>query len=582
MMAALKGNTAIVDLLLEHKADVNQRNILGQSALDIAVAMGHGQVLQILQSDNHHHNDLQILQSDNYHHSEVENALPDLVTGIAVQKTWETETYVSTEKNEALAQIPTRQLEESQIRYTTPQHTTKICHNLCQSDTLFPSFQFTEPQTNTSSDTNEVPVSAACSSFSLQNSDMMSATYTPKIEYCSPCSSCHLSNSSHCLKNKSSNISKLDVPVPLHNMCISGSVITKLQKQADKPTEHVSQPFIPFMNNVAVPSRIRAIRSLGSNISPQDNKKIGHSMAQAYNLKVRAISPQSNTNRIHNIYRPNIEARDILPMENNYKFVDIPQSLLQPCVSTEHTYFQNERDLSPQTNTHICYGATHDYNCPSRAHATSKNIELHSLQNTALSPQTNIQIDHGTTRVYNLPSKGISPLRNTEAYSLADKALSPQNHSQVGHDTTHAYKITGKGPPSPSNTKPYSLHDRTHSLQTSAQMGHGTMQAYNVPSGGLSPINNTGPYSLADRAHYPQTSAHMGHGTMQAYKVPSGGLSPISNTDPYSLDDRAHYPQSSGEICHGTTHAYNLSSKGPSPVSNTVSPSSRQSTFSSN
>jgi hypothetical protein len=564
MMAALKGNCVVIDILLEHKADVNQRNILGQSALDIAAAVGHEQLMQLLQSDN-------------CDHTELKTALPDLVTGIAIQKTGETETYMSTEKNEAYTQISAMKLEEkaSQLHYMTPQYTTKIFQNLDQSDSLSPSFQFTEPWAKSSTDTNIVPISAASSSFSLQNPDMMSATYTPKIEYCTACSSHHLSNSLHCLKNKSSNISKLDVPVPMHNMCISGSVITKLQNQTDKPSEHVIQPFIPRTNNTTIPSRICTFILPGSVLSPQDNIQIGQSTTQAYNLRVKTVSPQSN----HNICSPSIETTDI-SMENNYKLVDIPQSLLQPHVSTEDIHFQEARyrDLSPQTNTQVCCTTTHD-NFPSRA----KNTESHSLAITALSPQTNIQIYRGTTHAYNLPSRGLSPRSNTKPYTLADRAHSPQTNAQICHGTTHAYNISSKGLSPVRNTEAYSLSDAAHSPQTNAQFCHGTTQAYNIPSKRLSPRSNTEAYSLADRAHSPQTNAQICHGTTQAYNISSKELSPLRNTEAYSLADRAHFPQTNAQICHGTTHAYDIQSKGlVSPKKHRGLQFSKQSTFSSN
>ncbi|XP_021924127.1 uncharacterized protein LOC110831920 isoform X2 [Zootermopsis nevadensis] len=551
MMAALKGNSVAVDLLLEHDADVNKRNVLGQSALDIAVTMGHGQVMQLLQSDN-------------CHHIELRSVLPDLVTGIAVKETGGSEIHVPTEKNAAYVQIRATLLEErdSQLCSKTPQRTKIISQY--HSDSLSPSFHFTEPWTS-STDTNIVPTSATTSSFSLQNPDM-SATYTPKIEYCTACFSHHLSNPLHCLNNKSSYISKLDMPRPVPNMCRLTSVITKLQNQTDKPSQHVIQPFIPCTNNMAVPSMVRTFISPGSMLSPPDNKQIAQSTTQTCNLRIRTISPQSNTHVIHN---PSLEAMNISSTENNYKLADIPCSLLQPCVSTEDTYLKEAtyRELSPQTKTRVSY-RTQD-NFPARA----KNTESHNLPITAIPPHSNIKIYHGTTHACNLPSrglsplrnKGLSPLRNMETYSLANRVFSPQINTEIYHGTSQAYNTPNKGLSPLRNTEAYSLADRALSPQCNTEIYHGTSQAYNTPNKGLSPLRNTEAYSLADRALSPQIS----HGISQAYSTPNKGLSPLRNTEAYSLADRALSPQCNTEIYHGTSQAYNTPNKGLSPLRHT-------------
>ena len=573
MMAALKGNTANIHSLLAQNADGNLRNILGQSALDIAIAMGHEEVAEILLSDNRN----------------VNNQVPDLSTEITVREMGGSKTYMLTEVTEAC----TTQSEEPSLQLCDFTENTEISQNLYLLDR--PSQYLAGPQLQFSADLDDVAASNKSTSFSHQSDNMTPKACSPKIEYCISCCKHHPPDISQCLKKKFSTFTKSDTLLPVHTTCQLDSIIRKPQsetegavellrhkpslsgrkrltrflsaiKQALKFKRNVHRSFntsqdysvrcrtgspssikhtessgdtalSPLRNldfrhsNLEVsrlPSRIlsphistqtgrnktQAYRSRAIVTSPQSNTGISHSRTHDYNWTYRGLSPHTKTHVLKNSCQTSTQTRGNYMLEESYKIGNIPCNLCHTSVATQEFFFHNDRQhiYSHKQNTHAEYSRKNTYRLPNTEFSSLSNIDTNTLSSRTHSPLSNTKTD-------SLPDTASSSFSNTEPYRLSFPS------SMDIHRTLSA----------PSHNETYSLADTAFPSQGNSYTDHNKTQMDTILNRAHSPITNLDAYSSSDRVHSPIDNS-------QTYRSGDRVHSPAANLQMYSLADRVHSP----------------------------------------
>jgi hypothetical protein len=603
MMAALKGNTANIHSLLECKADANMCNILGQSALDIATAMGHEQVAEMLMSDN----------------EKLNKQVPALSTEITFREMGLSKTYMLTEENEAC----TTQSEEpsSQLRDFS-QHTQKISQNLCLLGRSGQSLQFAGPRLQFCTHLDDVAASSTSTSFSLQRPNVTPKICSPKIEYCMSCCSHHPPDISQCLKKKSSNISKSDALLPVHNTCQLDSIISKPQSKTEtviesfrhKPSFSGPHRFSQLLSEIKkafkFKTNVRRIFNTSRNHSvrrrtdsPPSNKYVDQSTIHTDSSADTALSPLRNLDVCHS----NLEASR-LPSRTP------PHINTQTCHNTTQTYRSRVRVTSPQSNTGISHSRTQAFNGAHRGLSPHNNtcvleticqpstrdsytieegykiasipcslyqpsdstqdIFFQKDKHKACSYKRNIDTEHSKTQTYSLPNSEFSPLRNigthtvssrthtplsnTKTYSLPDTACSsfsstePYGLSYPSRMDIHS--VLDRILSALSNKETYSLPDRAFPSQSNSHTGQNNTKMCTILNRANSPVTNLRTYSSADRVRSPVAN-------LQTYSSVGRVLSPVANLQAYSSADRVLSPVA-------YLHAYSSADRVLSPVAN--------------
>jgi hypothetical protein len=575
MMAALKGNTANIHSLLEHDADGNLHNILGQSALDIAITMGHEEMAEILVSEN----------------KKLNEQVPDLPTDTTVREMGGSKTYMLTEGNEA-CNTQSEELSLQLCGFT--ENTEKISQNLCLPDRPSQYLQFAGSQLQSSTDRDDVAASNTSTSVSHRGPNVTQKTRSPKIEYCISCCRHHSPDISQCLKKKFSTITKSDTLLPVHATCQLDSIIRKPQSETDKKIEGVVESFghkpslsgrqrltrflsaikqaLRFRRNVrrsfntphdcsvrrradSPPSNKYVDQSIthmensgGTALSPLRNLDFRHSKLEASRLPSRTLSPHISTQNGHNktqTYRSRVR-------------VTSPQSNTGIIQSRTQDYNWTHRGLSPHTNTCVlennCQPSTQTRDnyfleegykiasvpCnPYHSSVATQDISFHNDIQHIYSHQQNIHAEHGKKHTYRLPNTEFSPLSNIGTHTLSSRTYSPL-----------------------SNTKTDSLPDTAYSSFSSTQPYHlsysSSMDINSILERTLSAASHNETYSLADRAFPPQgnsptdqnetqmdtilNTAHSAVTNLHTYSSAEQVHSAVANLKAYSSADRVHSP----------------------------------------
>ena len=626
MMAALKGNTGNIHSLLEHNADGNLRNILGQSALDIAIAMGHEEVAEILLSDN----------------KKLNRQVPDLSTEITIREMGGSKTYMLPERNEAC----TTQSEEPSLQLCDfTENAEKISQNLCLLDRPSQYLQFAGPQLQSSTDLDDVAASNTSTSFSHHSPNVTSKACSPKIEYCISCCRHHHPDISQCLKKKFSTVTKSDKLLPVHTTCQLDSIRRKSQSETDKKTEGVVELFghepslsgrqrlTRFLSAItrALKFKRKVRRSFNTSHdysvrrgteSPPSNKCVDQSITQMESCAGTALSPLINLNFRH----------------GTLEVSRLPSRTLSPHISTQtghnktQTYRSRVRVTSPQSNIGISHSRTQDYNWTHRGLSPHTNICV--LENTCqpstqtrdnyfledgykiasipcslyhpsvatqdisfhrdgqhiYSHKQNIHADHSTKHTYRLPNAEFSPLSNIGTHALSSRTYSPLSNTKTDSLPDTAYSSFSSTEPyclsypssmdinsipdrtlsAPSHNETHSLADRTFPPQGNSPTDLNKTQMGTIINRAHSPITNLHTYSSAEQVHSPVVN-------LKTYNSADRICSPVANLHTYSSADRVHSPvanlntySSADRICSPVAdlHTYSSADKVHSPVAN--------------
>ena len=599
MMAALKGNTANIHSLLEHNADGNLRNILGQSALDIAIAMGHEKVAEILLSDNENLN----------------KQVPDPSTEITVTEMGGSKTYMLIERNEAC----TMQSEEPSLQLRDFTENTEISQNLCLLDRPSQYLQFVGPQLQFSTDLDDVATSNTPISFSHQSPNVTPKTCSPKIQYCISCCSHHLPDISQCLKKKFSTITKSDTLLPVQTTCKVDSIISKTQSESDKKTEGVVESFRHKPSSSGHQGLTHFLSGIKQALKFKRNVRRSFSTSHDYGVRRRTDSPPSNKYVDQSItHIESCAGTELSPLSNldfRHSKLEVSRTL-SPHISTQtghsktHTYRSRVKVTSPQSNTGISHSRTHDYNWTHRGispytntrvlentcqpstqtrdshfleegyknasipcnlchpSVATQDISFHNDRQHIYSHKQNIHAEHSTKHTYSLPNTEFSPLSNINTHNLSSRTHSPLSNTKTDSLPDTAY-------PSFSSTEPYRLsypssmvrtlsvpcYTETHSLpdrafppQGNSHTDQNKTQMDNILNRAHSPITNLHTYSSANRACSPVANLH-------TYSSAERVHSPVANLHTYSSGDRVQFPAAN-------LHTYSSENRVCSPVAN--------------
>ena len=577
MITALKGNTANIHSLLEHNADGNLRNILGQSALDIAIAMGHEEVAEILLSND----------------KKLNEQVPDLSTEITAREMGgRSKTYMLTEGNEARA-TPSEE-PPLQLRDFT-ENTEKISQNLRLLDRPSQYLQFAGPQLQFSTDLDDVAARNTPTSFSVQNLNVTPKTCSPKIEYCISCCSHHLPDISQCLKKKFSTINKSDTLLPVHTTCQLDSITSKTQSVSDKKTEGVVES---FRHTPSLSGRQRLTRffsAIKQALRFKRNVRRSFNTSHDYSVRRRTVSPRSKKYVDQSITHIESSADTALSPLSNLDFRHsklevsrLPSRTLSPHISIQtghnktQTYRSRVRVTSPQSNSGISHSRTQDYNWTHRRLSPHTNISV--LENTCqpstqttdnyfleegykiahipcdlyhpsvatqdisfqrdgqhvYSHKQNIHAEHSTKHTYRLPNTEFSPLSNVGTHTLSSRTHSPLSNTKTDSFPDTAYS-------SFNSTEPYHMSYPS------------TMDIHSILDRTLPVPNHTATYSLTDRAFPPQGNSHTDQNKTQMDTILNRGHSPITNLHTYSSAERVHSPVVN-------LNTYSSAERVPSPV----------------
>ena len=594
MMAALKGNTANIHSLLEHNADGNLRNILGQSALDIAIAMGHEEVAEILLNDN----------------KKLNKEIADLSTEITVREMEGSETYMLIEGHEARATLP----EEPSLQLCDfTENKEKISQNLCLLDRPRQYLQFSGPQLQSSTDLDDLAASNTSASFSHRSPNVTPKTCSPKIEYCISCCRHHRPDISQCLKKKFSTITKSDTLLPVHTTCQLDSIIRKPQSETDKKTEGVVEL---FRHNPSLSGRQRLTRFLSAiKQALRFKRKVRRSFNTSHNYSVRSRtdSPPSNKYVDQSITHMESSADTALSPLSNLDFSHsklevsrLPSRTLSPHISTRtghnktKTYNSTVRVTSPQSNTGISHSRAQYYNWTHRGLSPHTNTCV--LQNTCHpSTQTrdNYFLEEGY-KIASVPCNLYHPAVATQDISFHRDGQHIYSHEQNTHaeqSTKHTYRLPNTEFSPLSNISTHTLSSRTHSplsntktdsLPDTAYSSFSSTEPYRLsyPSSmdihsildrTLSVPNHAETYSLADRAFPPQGNRPTDQNKTQMDTILNRAHSPITNLNTYSSAGRVHSPvanldtYSSAERVHSSianSQTYRSGDRVHSPAAN--------------
>ena len=587
MMAALKGNTANIHSLLEQNADGNLRNILGQSALDIAIAMGHEEAAEILLSDN----------------AKVNKQVPDLSTEISVREMGGSKTYMLTEGTEA----HTTQSEEPSLQLCDfTENTEKISPNTCLLDRPSLYLPFAGPQLQFSADLDDVAASNMSTSFSHQSHNVTPKACSPKIEYCISCCRHHPPDISQCLKKKFLTITKSDALLPVHTTCQLDLVIRKPQSDTDRKMEGAVES---LRHKPSLRSRQRLTRFLSAikqALKFKRNVRRSFNTSHDYTVRCRTDSPPSNKYVDQGIEHSESSVdtatsplRNLDLRHGNLEVSRLPSRTLSAHISEQtghnktQTYGPRARVISPQSNTGISHSRTRDYNRTNRG--LSPHTNMHVLENTfqtrdnysleegcqiasipcnlyhtlvatqdisfhndrqhIYSHKQNIQAEHSKKHTYRLPNTEFSPLSNIDTHTLSSRTHSPLSNIKTDSLPDTAYSSFSSTEPyclsypssmdihsildrtlsAPSHTETYSLADTAFPSQGNSRTDQNKAQMDTILNRAHSPITNLDTYSSAGRACslaanlYTYSSAERVH-------------SPIANSQTYRSGDRVHSP----------------------------------------
>ena len=621
MMAALKGNTANIHSLLEHNADGNLRNVLGQSALDIAIAMGHEEAAEILLSDN----------------KKLNKQVSDLSTGITVREMGGSKTYMLTEANEAR----TTQSEEPslQLRDFT-ENTEKISQNLCLLDRPSQYLQLAGPQLRLSADLDDVAASNTSTSISRRGPNVTPKARSPRIAYCISCCRHHPPDISQCLKKKFSTITKSDTLLPVHTMCQLDSIIRKPQSETDKKTEGAVES---FRHKPSLSGRQRLTRFLSAikqALKFKRNVRRSFNTSHDYSVRRRTDSPPSNKYVDQSIKHTESSAdtapsplSDLDFRHSNLEVSRLPNRTLSPHISAQtgdnktqayrsrvrvtspqsntgiHDYNWTHRALSPQTNTHVLentcrpstqirdnYFLEEGYKTPSipcslyHPSVATQDLSFHNDRQHICSHKQNIDVEHSTKHTHRLTNTEFSPLSNIDTHTLSSRTHSPLSNTKTDSLPDTAYSSFSSTEPyrlsypssmdihsildrtlsAPSHVETYSLADGAFPSQGNCHTDQNKSQMDTILNRAHSPITNLHAYISVDRAcssaanlntYSSADRVHSPAANLQTYISADRIQSPVVNLNTYSSADRVH----SSVV---NLHAYSSAERVHSPAAN--------------